>query len=66
MEKISKIKFKFNKIYYSLFKERFDKSINFNFPEGINRWDLISKIIKIKKFNSYLEIGCDDDYSFKK
>ena len=24
------------------------------------------KIIKIKKFNSYLEIGCDDDYSFKR
>ena len=43
MEKINKIKFKFNKIYYSLFKERFDKSINFNFPEDINRWDLISE-----------------------
>ena len=66
MEKINKIKFKFNKIYYSLFKERFDKSINFNFPEGINRWDLIKKVIKTHNFKSYLEIGCDDDYSFKK
>ena len=33
MEKINKFKFKFNKIYYSLFKERFNKSINFDFPE---------------------------------
>ena len=66
MEKINKIRFKFNKIYYSLFKERFDKSINFDFPEGINRWDLIRKVIKTHNFKSYLEIGCDDDYSFKK
>ena len=65
MEKINKFKFKINKIYYSLFKERFNKVINFEFPKNINRWDLIKEVIKIKKFNSYLEIGCDDDHSFK-
>ena len=29
MEKVNKLKFKLNKIYYSLFKERFNKDINF-------------------------------------
>jgi len=66
MEKINKIRFKINKIYYNLFIDKSDKSINFNFPENVNRWDLIMKIIKFYNFKSYLEIGCDDDYSFKK
>lgn len=66
MEKIDKYKFRLNKIYYYLFKERFKKKIDFNFPKNINRWDLIQKIIDKKKFNSYLEIGCDDDFSFSR
>ena len=66
MENFNKFKFKLNKLYYFIFKERFSKSINFNFPENINRWDLIQKIIELKKFKSYLEIGCDSDDSFSK
>ena len=66
MEKINKIRFNLNKIYYNLFIDKSNKSINFNFPENVNRWDLIVKIIKFYNFKSYLEIGCDDDYSFKK
>ena len=66
MEKVNKFKFKINKIYYYLFKERFDKKIDFNFPDDINRWDLIQKIINLKNFQSYLEIGCDGDDSFSK
>ncbi len=64
MEKINKFKFRINKLYYSLFKEKFNKEINFDFPQNINRWDLIKEIIKIRNFSSYLEIGCDDDHSF--
>ena len=64
MENFNKKIYFLNKIYYLLFKERFNKKISFDFPKNINRWDLIKKIIKEKKFNSYLEIGCDDDYSF--
>ena len=64
MENFNKKIYFLNKIYYSLFKERFNKKISFDFPKNINRWDLIKRIIKEKKFNSYLEIGCDDDYSF--
>ena len=64
MENFNKKIYFLNKIYYLLFKERFNKKISFDFPKNINRWDLIKRIIKQKKFNSYLEIGCDDDYSF--
>ena len=64
MENFNKKIYFLNKIYYLLFKERFNKKISFDFPKNINRWDLIKRIIKEKKFNSYLEIGCDDDYSF--
>ncbi len=66
MEKISKLKFRINKLYYFLFKERFNKKINFNFPQNKNRWNFIQRIIDNKKFNSYLEIGCDDDILFSK
>jgi len=48
MEKVNKFKFKINKIYYYLFKERFKKKLNFEFPENINRWDLIQKLINLK------------------
>ena len=66
MEKVNKFKFKINKLYYFLFKERFNKKINFNFPQNRNRIDLIQKIIDKKNFNSYLEIGCDDNFLFSK
>ena len=66
MEKINKFQFKVNKLYYYLFKERFKKKIDFNFPNNINRWDFIQKVIEIKKFNSYLEIGCDDNSSYSR
>lgn len=66
MEKFNKFKFKFNKIYYYFFRDRFSKKINFDFPKNINRWDLIQKIIDMKQFSSYLEIGCDDNNSFSK
>jgi hypothetical protein len=66
MEKVSKIKFKINKIYYYLFKERFKKKIDFNFPLDVNRWDLIQTLINSNNFESYLEIGCDGDDSFSK
>ena len=66
MEKISKLKFRFNKLFYFLFKERFKKTIDFSFPKNINRWDLIKDIINLKGYKSYLELGCDDDHSFDK
>jgi len=64
MEINNKLKFKYNQILHFLFKERFKKKINFNFPKFITRVDLIKKIIKIKNFSSYLEIGCDNNQVF--
>ena len=66
MEKINKLQFKLNKIYYYLFKKRFDKKIDFDFPHDVNRWDLIQKLINSNNFKNYLEIGCDGDDSFSK
>ena len=66
MENLNKKKWKIYKIYYLLFKDRFNKEIEFNFPEKIYRWDLINKILDKNKYSSYLEIGCDDDYAFSK
>ena len=66
MEKINKYKFKINKIFYFLFKERFNKKIDFDFPQNKTRMDFIQKIIDKKNCSSYLEIGCDDDLLFSK
>lgn len=65
MEKVNKISRKLNKIYYFLFKERFFKKLDLNF-DNEKRWDLINYLNKAYKFNSYLEIGCDDDQLFSK
>jgi len=64
MEKLSKSKFFFNKIYHIIFGERFNKKINYNFPKNISRIDLIKKLIAKNDYQSYLEIGCDSDVLF--
>lgn len=65
MEKINKFTSKIYKIYYYLFKDRFSKKLNLKF-DNIKRWDLIDYLNTTYKFNSYLEIGCDDDQLFSK
>ena len=64
MEIVNKRQWKINKIFHYLFKERFRKKIEFNFPKNIDRWNLINEIILVKNFSSYLEIGCDNDDAF--
>ena len=65
MEKINKFTSKIYRIYYYLFKDRFSKKLNLKF-DNIKRWDLIDYLNTTYKFNSYLEIGCDDDQLFSK
>lgn len=65
MDKIDKFSKKINRLYYFLFKERFSKKLELKF-DNIKRWDLINYLNSIYKFNSYLEIGCDDDELFSK
>jgi hypothetical protein len=64
MEPKKKIGFFFSKIYHYIFGEKFNKKIDFNFPSNVTRLDLILKIINKKNYQSYLEIGCDDDKIF--
>ena len=66
MEKLSKTKKIFNKIYHYLFIERFNKKIKFNFPENFFRWHMIEYLCNRRKFNNYLEIGCDKNELFSK
>ena len=66
MEKLNKFRKIINKIYYSLFIEKFDKKINYNFPNNYFRWDLIEYLIKKYNYTTYLEIGCDKDQLFSK
>ena len=66
MEDLNPLKLFFNRVYYFLFIERFNKKLSFNFPVDIFRWDLIQHIINKYNYTSYLEIGCDKDQSFSK
>lgn len=66
MEKLNIFRLFFNRIYFFLFKERFSKKLEFDFPIDIFRWDLIQHIIDKYNFQTYLEIGCDKDQSFSK
>ena len=66
MENLNPLRLFFNRVYYFLFIERFNKKLSFNFPVDIFRWDLIQHIINKYNYTSYLEIGCDKDQSFSK
>ena len=66
MEDLNPLKLFFNRVYYFLFIERFNKKLSFNFPVDIFRWDLIQHIINKYNYTSYLEIGCDKDQSFSR
>ena len=64
MEKLSKIKKIFNRIYHQLFVENFHKKLNFEFPKDYSRLDMINYFIKKNNYKSYLEIGCDKNQIF--
>tara|TARA_B100002051_G_C16711889_1_gene627101 strand:- start:61 stop:738 length:678 start_codon:yes stop_codon:yes gene_type:complete len=65
VEKLNSLSKKINRIYYFLFKERFSKKLDIKFDD-IKRWDLIQYLHSVYKFNSYLEIGCDDNQLFSR
>tara|TARA_B110000211_G_C13904128_1_gene475355 strand:+ start:182 stop:862 length:681 start_codon:yes stop_codon:yes gene_type:complete len=66
MEQLNPIKLFLNRIYHFFFVERCSKTISFEFPKDIYRWDLIKHILDKYQFNDYLEIGCDKDQCFSK
>ena len=64
--KTSRNYLKFIKIFHHFFGEKFRKEIKLpNFYNNlIHRKEIINEIIKLKKFNDYLEIGCDQNELF--
>ena len=56
------------KLYHKIFKEFSEKKINTpNFYNNkIYRYDIVQEIIKLKNYNNYLEIGCDQNELFSK
>ena len=55
---------KINKIYNYVFGEKFYKKINYNFDKNLTRSFIINNIIERKKYETYLEIGCDQNILF--
>jgi len=55
---------KINKIYNYIFGEKFYKKINYNFDNNLTRNFIINNIIHRKKYETYLEIGCDQNILF--
>ena len=54
------------RLYYFFTNERFSKKFDYDWHKKSSRFDIIKKIIKKKKFESYLEIGCQSDVNFSK
>jgi hypothetical protein len=55
---------KINKIYNYIFGEKFYKKINYDFDNNLTRSKIINNIIDRKKYETYLEIGCDKNILF--
>ena len=62
----SKNYLKLVKIYHEIFGERFKKNLPMpnNYNNKLHRLEVINNIIKKKNFQSYLEIGCDQNEVF--
>ena len=56
----------FRRLKFYILGEKFYKKLNYDWHKHSHRFDIINNIIKHKKYNSYLEIGCQADVSFKK
>ncbi len=60
----SKYFFFIKRILYYFYGEKFYKRLSYNWSNYPSRFHVIQKIIDFKKFNSYLEIGCDQNKNF--
>ncbi len=49
---------------YYFYGEKFFKRLNYDWKNYPNRISIIQSIIDFKKYNDYLEIGCDRDENF--
>ena len=58
------VKYKFEKIKYFFYGEKFFKKKRYDWSKYPSRFEIIQNIIEFKKYKSYLEIGCDRNQSF--
>ncbi len=58
------IKYRFKKFFYLFYGEKFFKKKRYDWGKYPKRFEIIQDIIEFKKYNSYLEIGCDRNQSF--
>ena len=56
-----KLIFSCRRLYHYIFGEKFYKRLDFKWHKHPNRFYIIQDIIYRKKYNSYLEIGCQND-----
>jgi len=54
------------RLLYYLYGEKFFKRFNYEWANYPSRFEIIQKIIDKKKYQDYLEIGCDKDSNFSK
>ena len=52
------------RILYYLYGEKFFKRLNYDWRNLPDRTLILKEIIKYKNYNSYIEIGCDQDENF--
>jgi len=56
----------FKRFIYYFYGEKFFKRFDYNWSQYPSRFEIIQKIIDKKKYENYLEIGCDQDSNFSK
>ena len=54
------------RFFYYFYGEKFFKRLDYNWANYPARSEIIQKIIDKKKYESYLELGCDKDSNFSK
>ena len=52
------------RFFYYIYGEKFFKRINYDWSLYPSRFEIIQKIIDVKNYENYLEIGCDKDSNY--
>ena len=56
--------YKLKRLFYYIYGEIFFKRLDYNWSNYPSRFEIIQKIINKNKYESYLEIGCDENVNF--
>tara|TARA_B100000963_G_C22525158_1_gene624941 strand:+ start:261 stop:953 length:693 start_codon:yes stop_codon:yes gene_type:complete len=62
--KNNKTVMKFKRLLYYIYGEKCFKQFNYNWSEYPTRSQIINKLISLKNYSSFLEIGCDKNMNF--